>query len=64
MLRPVGAEIEAADKLRDLLAWLTQRDEFIGGRPVWIGETGGKGDPRQECEKLLALGVEAVGWLE
>lgn len=53
----------AADKLRDLLAWLGQRDEYIGGRPVWIGETGGKGNPRQECQKLLALGVECVGWL-
>lgn len=53
----------AVDKARDILAWMGQRDEFIGGRPVWIGETGGKGDPRQECNALLALGVEAVGWL-
>ena len=53
----------AADKLRDLLAWLGGRDEFIGGRPVWIGETGGTGDPRQQCNALLALGVECVGWL-
>ena len=53
----------AVDKARDLLAWIGQRDEFTGGRPVWIGETGGKGDPRQQCNALLALGVEAVGWL-
>lgn len=52
-----------ADKLRDLLAWLSQRDEYIGGRSVWVGETGGKGDPRQECNALLAAGVEVVGWL-
>lgn len=53
----------AADKLASVLALLQMRDEYIGGRPVWVGETGGKGDPRQECNALLAAGVECVGWL-
>jgi hypothetical protein len=53
----------AATKLLSILGWMGMRDEYIGGRPVWVGETGGKGDPRQECNALLALGVECVGWL-
>lgn len=54
----------AADKLRSVLGMMGMRDEYIGGRPVWVGETGNNTEnPRQACNALLAVGVEAVGWL-
>lgn len=54
----------AADKLRSVLGMLGMRDEYIGGRPVWVGETGNNTEnPRQACNALLAVGVDAVGWL-
>lgn len=54
----------AADKLRSVLGWMGMRDEYIGGRPVWVGETGNNTEnPRQACNALLEVGVDAVGWL-
>lgn len=53
----------ARDKLASVLSLLAIRDDYIAGRPVWVGETGGNGDPRMELNALLSLGVERAGWL-
>jgi hypothetical protein len=46
-----------------LSLWINGRKRTKGDAGAAGGKKGGKGNPRQECEKLLALGVECVGWL-